>query len=396
MINAASPEKEITLFGQAFQGADRARPARIMTRVRILSHEIGLLTSEVCRSVDAFRRFKTALAFVVVLCVERCLVGATLPAGFTEALVASGLSYPTAMEFAPDGRLFVCQQSGELRVIKNSGLMTPPFVTLPVDSFAERGLLGIAFDPGFLANNFLYVYYTATTPTTHNRVSRFTANGDLAIPASEFVLLDLNDLNAGNHNGGAIHFGLDGKLYIATGDNAVSANSQTLSNLLGKMLRINSDGSIPADNPFYNVAGGDNRAIWALGLRNPFTFAFQPGGGHMFINDVGESTWEEIDEGVAGSNYGWPACEGACDWPDPDFRDPIFQYGHSGLDPNTVGCAIVGGAFYNPPGGRFPSSFVGVYFFADLCGDWIRMLDPAQGNAVSGSRRTRRPQWRSL
>jgi glucose/arabinose dehydrogenase len=374
----------MTLFGQPFRAAEGDRPALIITRVKIPSHEIGLLTSGVRRSVHAVRRFKTALAFLVALCVESCLVGATLPDGFTESLVADGLSSPTAMEFTPDGRLFVCQQTGELRVIKDGGLMASPFVTVPVDSFAERGLLGIAFDPGFLTNSFLYVYYTAATPTTHNRVSRFTANGDLAIPASEVVLLDLNDLNAGNHNGGAIHFGLDGQLYIATGDNAVSANSQTLSNLLGKMLRINSDGSIPADNPFYNATSGNNRAIWALGLRNPFTFAFQPGGGRMFINDVGEATWEEIDDGVAGSNYGWPACEGACAPPDPNFRDPIFQYGHSGPDPNTIGCAIVGGAFYNPPRGRFPNSFIGVYFFADLCNDWISMLDPAQGNAVSG------------
>jgi glucose/arabinose dehydrogenase len=264
------------------------------------------------------------LAFVVALCVEGCLVGAILPDRFTESLVADGLSSPTTMEFAPDGRLFVCQQTGELRVIKNGILQASPFVTLPVDSYNERGLLGIAFDPGFVTNGFLYLYYTATTPTTHNRVSRFTANGDLAIPGSEFVLLDLNNLNAGNHNGGAIRFGLDGKLYIATGDNDVSANSQTLSNLLGKMLRINSDGSIPADNPFYNATSGNNRAIWALGLRNPFTFAFQPGTGRMFINDVGQDSWEEIDDGVAGSNYGWPACEGACAQLNPNFRDPIF------------------------------------------------------------------------
>src|SRR6266446_4883552 len=263
----------MTLFGQPFRAAEGDRPALIITRVRIPSHEIGLLTSGVRRSVHAVRRFKTALAFVVALCVEGCLVGATLPDGFTESLVADGLSSPTAMEFTPDGRLFVCQQTGELRVIKDGGLMASPFVTVPVDSFAERGLLGIAFDPGFLTNSFLYVYYTAATPTTHNRVSRFTANGDLAIPASEVVLLDLNDLNAGNHNGGAIHFGLDGQLYIATGDNAVSANSQTLSNLLGKMLRINSDGSIPADNPFYNATSGNNRAIWACAilLRSPFS-----------------------------------------------------------------------------------------------------------------------------
>ena len=214
---------------------------------------------------------------------------ATLPPGFSETQI-SGLASPTAMEFAPDGRLFVCLQGGNLRVIKNGALLATPFVSLSVDSNGERGLLGIAFDPNFAANSFVYVYYTVPSTPRHNRVSRFTANADVAQPGSEFVLLDLDNLStATNHNGGAIHFGSDGKLYIAVGDNANGSNSQTLNNLLGKMLRINSDGSIPSDNPFFNTATGKNRAIWALGLRNPFTFAFQPGTTRMFINDVGEN-----------------------------------------------------------------------------------------------------------
>ena len=124
------------------------------------------------------------------------------------------------------------------------------------------------------------------------------------------MILELNNLGATNHNGGAIHFGPDGKLYAAVGENANGSNAQTLSNLLGKMLRLNADGSIPSDNPFFNVATGNNRMIWALGLRNPFTFDFQPGTGRMFINDVGEVSWEEINDGIPGSNYGWPSAEG--------------------------------------------------------------------------------------
>src|SRR5207302_4938298 len=135
-------------------------------------------------------------------------------------------------------------------------------------------------------------YYTVATSPIHNRVSRFTAAGDVGIPGSEAIILELNDLSsATNHNGGAIHFGPDGKLYIGAGENANGANSQTLSNLLGKMLRINPDGTIPADNPFYNTAAGKDRAIWALGLRNPFSFAFQPGTGRMFIDDVGAGSF---------------------------------------------------------------------------------------------------------
>src|SRR4051812_26298072 len=175
---------------------------------------------------------------------------ATVPAAFSDETVATGLSSPTAMAFAPDGRLFVCQQGGQLRVIKNGSLLATPFLTVSVNSSGERGLLGIAFDPSFLSNHFVYVYYTATTPAVHNRISRFTANGDVAVSGSELMLMDLENLSsATNHNGGAMHFGPDGKLYIAVGENANRDNAQTLANRLGKVLRINTDGSIPSDNP---------------------------------------------------------------------------------------------------------------------------------------------------
>src|SRR5438477_68743 len=170
------------------------------------------------------------------------------------------------------------------------------------------------------------------------------------------------------------NFGADGKLYAGVGENANSANAQTLSNRLGKILRYNSDGTIPTDNPFFNTATGANRAIWALGLRNPFTFAFQPGSGRLFINDVGQSTYEEINDGIAGSNYGWPITEGPTS--NPAFRGPIYFYGHG------AGCAIVGATFYNPPVPQFPSSYTGKYFFADLCSGWIRVFDPTAGTAT--------------
>ncbi|HMJ11117.1 MAG TPA: PQQ-dependent sugar dehydrogenase [Polyangiaceae bacterium] len=302
-----------------------------------------------------------------------------VPAGFTQETVASGITNPTAMQFAPDGRLFVCQQNGNLRVIKNGQLLATPFLTVPVSSVGERGLLGVTFDPNFASNRFVYVYYTATTPAIHNRVSRFTANGDVAAAGSETILLDLNNLSsATNHNGGALHFGNDGKLYIGVGENANGANAQTLNNLLGKILRINSDGSIPTDNPFYNTATGNNRAIWALGLRNPFTFDFQRTTGRMFINDVGQNTWEEINDGISGSNYGWPTTEG--NTTDPRFRGPVFVYGHSGS--GITGCSINGGVFYNPSVTQFPSSYVGKFFFADYCGSWIRVLDPVTRTAA--------------
>ena len=325
----------------------------------------------------------TILALVVAasfILVSACAIAANLPTGFTEVQVGGNLSGSlTAMAFAPDGRLFVCQQGGQLRVIKNGVLLSTPFVSLTVDSSGERGLLGIAFDPNFATNHYLYGYYTVATSPIHNRVSRFTAAGNTAAPGSEIVILNLDNLSsATNHNGGAIHFGPDGKLYIGVGENANGANAQSLSNLLGKMLRINADGIIPPDNPFYNTATANNRAIWALGLRNPFTFAFQPGTTRLFINDVGESTYEEINDGIAGSNYGWPITEGPTS--NSAFRGPIYFYGHG--TSNVTGCAIVGAAFYNPPVPQFPSSYTGKYFFADLCNGWIRVFDPSAGTAT--------------
>ena len=343
------------------------------------SIESGPVYRRVFRKLIKNRGLVLGVATLLISSALSFPVGAaSLPSGFVETTFATGLSSPTAMDFAPDGRLFVCLQGGTLRVIKNGALLPAPFLTLTVDSAGERGLLGIAFDPNFATNNFLYVYYTVPGSIAHNRVSRFTANGDVAAANSEMIILDLDNLSgAGNHNGGAIHFGPDGKLYIAVGENANGSNSQTLANLLGKVLRINADGTIPTDNPFFNTSGA-RKEIWALGLRNPFTFAFQPGTTRMFINDVGQSTWEEINDGIAGSNYGWPITEGPTS--DPRFRAPLFAYGHGST--STTGCAITGGTFYNPATMQFPASYAGKYFFADLCGGWIRLLDPSNNTAA--------------
>jgi glucose/arabinose dehydrogenase len=303
----------------------------------------------------------------------------SLPAGFIDTLLATGLQSPTAMAFGVNDRVYVAEQGGDLRVIADAALHTQPFVHVDVDSSGERGLLGVAFDPSFSTDRYVYVYYTVPGSPAHNRVSRFTADAKAlaAVPGSETPILDIDALSgATNHNGGAIHFGPDGKLYVAVGDNADGTNSQSLTTLKGKILRINKDGSIPTDNPFYNQATGINRAIWALGLRNPFTFAFQPGTGRLFVNDVGESSYEEIDDGIAGKNYGWPICEGPCVPPNATYTDPLFRYAHSG-NPTPNGCAIVGGTFYNPPVAYFPASYVGRYFFSDLCSGWIYSVNPA-------------------
>ena len=304
---------------------------------------------------------------------------ATLPPGFTETQIATGLTKPYEMAFAPDGRLFVSLEAGSIRVIKNGSLLPTPFVRLSVNSRGDRGVIGIAFDPNFATNQFVYVYYTATTPAIHNQVSRFTANGDVAVPGSEQDIFDIDNLgSAVIHNGGSLNFGSDGKLYITTGDNVQSNTPQSMASTLGKVLRVNPDGTIPTDNPFYSTAAGKYRAIWALGLRNPFTANVDPVTGTYFIDDVGAHTWEEIDQGATGANYGWPIHEGVAN--DPPFVDPVFAYGHGST--STTGCAIAGGAFYDPPVVQFPSSYVGTYFFADNCGGWIRDLDPSTGIAT--------------
>jgi len=307
---------------------------------------------------------------------------ATLPAGFAETRVAAGLASPTAMAIAPDGRVFVAEKSGALRVVKNNALLPTPFLNVSVSTQSERGLLGVAFDPDFQTNRFVYVYYTTATAPIHNRVSRFTAsasNPDVAQAGTELPILELPTLGAGNHNGGAIHFGTDGRLYVAVGENAVPSNAQSLNTRLGKILRINANGSIPTDNPFYTQTTGVNRSIWAWGLRNPFTFAVDPTLSRIHINDVGEGTWEEVNAGSRGANYGWPQTEG----PDPagvsGVRYPINAYQHAG-----VNCAIVGATFYRPWVYNFPAGYDGRYFFGDLCGGFIRMLSPPNYTSAAG------------
>jgi glucose/arabinose dehydrogenase len=298
-----------------------------------------------------------------------------LPAGFVRTTVASGLNAtPTAMAFAPDGRLFVAEQTGALRVVKNGALLSQPFLTLAVDAIGERGLLGIAFHPAFQSNGWIYLYYTTTAGGIHNRISRFTANGDVVAAGSEVVLVDLPGVSdSRRHNGGAMRFGPDGMLYVAVGDDAVSANSPSLTVPFGKMLRFAPDGSIPSDNPFYGATTGVNRAIWAKGLRNPYTFDIHPTTGRMHINDVGESTWEEINLGRAGADYGWPTYEGPTTAAGHD--SPLFAYRHEASPTLFEGSAVVGAAFYTPSTPMFGAAYVDDFFFADYVSGWIYRLD---------------------
>src|SRR4030095_1812734 len=176
--------------------------------------------------------------------------------------------------------------------------------------------------------------------------------------------------SATNHNGGTINFGPDGKLYVGIGENANSANSQNLDTYHGKILRINSDGTVPPGNPFI-TGSAQRQRVWEYGMRKPYTLSIQPGTGRIFVNDVGQNTWEEVNDCTAGGlNYGWPTAEGGSS--NPAFTNPIYTYQHgSGV---CFGCAITGGTFFNPTSTNYPAQYTGRDFFLDFCNNWIDQL----------------------
>ncbi len=344
---------------------------------------------------------KKNLLLLWLLMFTNVVLAQNLPNNFYRVQVGgtnATISNPTTMAFLPDGRILVADQSGKLLVIKNDILLPIPFVTLSVDATGERGLIGIAIDPDFTINGYIYLYYTvkgAGNNPSHNRISRFTAdkvNKDIAdVGVGETILLELSnlDLKATNHNGGCLGFGIDGKLFVAIGDNAHGGDriQQDTTAYFGKILRLNKDGSAPTDNPFYSSKNPENVAsrIWAFGLRNPYTFSIQPITGKLFLNEVGQNTWEEInDASIGGRNFGWPDYEGMSTDPEKlfNYKNPTFTYNHSATITQPSGCAITGGVFFSPKNTNYPLEYVDKYFFQDFCGGWIYYLDPTQNNPV--------------
>ncbi len=323
----------------------------------------------------------------------------TLPANFAETVLGEGVQASTALVVAPNGEVWATEQTGTVKRFRPNtfGLgitktIADPVFSVTTDSTGERGLLGLAFDPGYnITNPFVYVYYTVPagngTPA-FNRISRFTVDtADLndysAVANSEFVIANLDPLVATNHNGGDLGFGIDGKLYVSVGENNVAANSQSLSNRLGKVLRYNADGTIPSDNPvsFDGLAGtatGANRAIYAVGFRNPYRFAVQPVTGKIFVGDVGGGAFEEIDELRAGANYGWPQTEGFNPGNVAGVTYPVFVYSN-GAGP-LQGQSIVPGAFYPTGDSNYPPEFKGDFFYADFIAGRIYVRDTATGS----------------
>jgi glucose/arabinose dehydrogenase len=330
--------------------------------------------------------------------------GPTLPQGTGARLleVASGLSSPLYLTTPPnDGtRLFIVEQTGGIRIVKDGTLLETPFLDISgqVSSVGEQGLLGLAFDPNYASTGRFFVHYT--DPAGDTRVSSFqvSANPDIANAGSEQVILTATQPYP-NHNGGQLVFGPDGFLYLGLGDGGSSGDpegrGQDLSDLLASILRLDvqagSPYTVPPDNPFIAQAGA-RPEIWSYGLRNPWRFSFDRGTGDLYIADVGEGRFEEVDVSPAaggagkGLNYGWNRMEGnhcfnrgECD--QTGLTLPAHEYSHS------QGCSITGGYVYR--GSAIPA-LQGLYFFADFCHGWVRSFRYADGLA------TELTDWRVL
>ena len=334
--------------------------------------------------------------------------------GFATETVATLPPYTlVGIAFAPDGRLFVWEKNGVVRVIKNGQLLPTPFIDLSakVNTFDDRGFWGLAFDPQFETNGRVYLSYTfenagnpnSSAPRT-SRLTRVTADPaspDTALPGSEQVILgsvgtppcssqpasaDCISADGGSHTLGSLRFSRDGTLFVGVGDGAEAGPSdpnplraQNLASPNGKLLRIRPDGSAPSDNPFYDGTNSWRSKVWQFGLRNPFGFSQHPVTDEIYLGDVGWNTWEEVDHGPAGANFGWPCFEGA--GPQPTYQSQFAQC--AALPASSVtppfftydrgsGSAVIGGPFYTKS--LYPQDYWGNFFFADYSGNWIRRV----------------------
>lgn len=332
-----------------------------------------------------------------------CGSEANLPHGTGARLaeIVSGLNFPLYLS-APPGdlaRLFIVEKGGVIRIVKNGALLPAPFLDIStrVSTGSEQGLLGLAFDPSYASTGRFVVHYTDVAGDT--RLSSFQVSGDadIADPGTEVVILAA-DQPYDNHNGGQVLFGPDGFLYLGLGDGGSAGDpegrGQDLSDLLGSILRIDvpisAPYTVPPDNPFVGVAGASPE-VWSYGLRNPWRFSFDRATGDLYIGDVGQGQFEEVDISLAadgagkGVNYGWNRMEGAhcfssgCD--PSGLALPALEYDH------REGCSITGGYVYR---GSTVPALQGLYFFSDWCGGWVRSFRYSGGSA------TELTEWPSL
>ncbi|MGB9376923.1 MAG: PQQ-dependent sugar dehydrogenase [Mycobacteriales bacterium] len=356
-----------------------------------------------------------ALLLPIVSSAAPALAASSGPAGFSDSLVVS-VPNPTGIAWTPDGRMLLTQDNGQVRVVRNGVLKATPALALGarVCTGGERGLSSIAVDPVFPTNHYVYLFWsfnkyndcgTTAGTTPPSRVARYVlGDNDIIAPATEKVIVDGIASPSTTHLAGDLHFGADGLLYISTGDGgctigdptkcaSLNTNSRRMDIANGKILRVTSDGTIPVSNPYASAPGarhctdpagvpagtGPCAETFASGFRNPYRFAQRPGTSNFLVNDVGQANWEEIDDLVAGKDYGWNVREGHCatdsttDCGPTTFENPIFDYSHAD------GCgSITGGAFV--PDGVWPAPYSGSYLFADfVCGGIFRLAPNTGG-----------------
>ncbi len=341
------------------------------------------------------------------------------PSFSSELVTVLGQYKPVGLAWSPDGDMFILQRDGVVRVFAGGQLLPAPFLdfSAKVNTYLDRGMLGIALHPDFEHNGYVYLTYvheplgnTSDAGPKLARLVRVTAdpaNHHVALPGSEVVLIGDLPSSYPAHSIGAVRFAPDGTLFLGNGDGAAPQRSQagslealSLDSYRGKLLRVNADGAAPGDNPFDDGTNSIRSKVWAYGLRNPFRFALHPTTGEPFIGDVGWDTWEEIDHGPPGSNFGWPCYEG----PDPqefysvDFPStcalvppssiiaPAFTYSHGDRPPVpgaiVAGDSVTAGTFYT--GEAYPSTYAGNFFFADYVAGWLMRMELDPGGDVSG------------
>jgi glucose/arabinose dehydrogenase len=321
-------------------------------------------------------------------------------AAITRTVLYSRLNKPTDFRFLPDGRVLISEKAGVIKVYNptTDRLQWRRVIKLRTNKVAARGLLGIAVDPNYATNGFIYVSYVGADH--HERLSRLTVKTNaltgVLTARSEKVLIKGSQTAADDHLGGDIQFGPDGKLYWAVGNNDQyfltlpppgstypGPDAQDLSSMYGKILRLNPDGTVPTDNPFAQTPNA-NPYVYAYGFRNPFRMTFD-GNGQLLVGDVGENTWEEVDLVTAGGNYGWPLAEGpcsgigttSCSTPSP-YVNPIYAYLHS-----SGGSSLTGVLPYT--GSTFGPDYQNTIFIADYNQQWIMQLTCTADNSSCGN-----------